>query len=326
MGAVTSPLLRSSLKIALAGMITAALSTWTDRIDYVWYPLLAVVMVSYEDDDQTVQAAADRCLGTVAGGGVTFLVHTMLGGWVGVLVSMLVLIPVLRWLRWERSLSTACLVSVMFLMIPSHAAFDWGYALNRSLDTAAGCLIAIAVGLLFWPRNPGLRLLEREAGLKSNLSRQLGNYHRWVLGLQKRPEPVSPALLTAWQVAMEELVGHTTRMSSGRTSPGQDHRDRWPQRSLLWENLLHHWIQWERLIGHLPDNAGRRQPLLDDVLRQASLLDSPTTGWSPAVPERSAPGIGEPAVAPALLLALEEEQRCLIASFRSLHRLWSGTP
>ena len=89
-------LLRNSLKLFIAVLITAAIAVWTERIQFAWYPLLAVVMVVDDNDDHTLQAASGRILGTVAGGLITFLVHTILGGWIGVLVSMLVMIPVLQ--------------------------------------------------------------------------------------------------------------------------------------------------------------------------------------------------------------------------------------
>ncbi len=76
----------------------------------------------------------------------------MLDGWTGVLLSLLLILPLLRWLGWQSAAGTAALVSIMFLMIPSHVAMDWSYVFNRTLDTAVGCVIAILVGLLFWPR------------------------------------------------------------------------------------------------------------------------------------------------------------------------------
>ena len=69
-------LLRNSLKLFVAVFITATIAAWTERIQFVWYPLLAVVIVVDDNDDHTVQAAAGRILGTVVGGLVTFVVHT----------------------------------------------------------------------------------------------------------------------------------------------------------------------------------------------------------------------------------------------------------
>jgi uncharacterized membrane protein YccC len=40
-----SPLLQQSLRLGLASLITAAVALWSDRIAFVWYPLLAVIFV-----------------------------------------------------------------------------------------------------------------------------------------------------------------------------------------------------------------------------------------------------------------------------------------
>ena len=139
----------------MAAFVTAALSLWFERIAYVWYPMLAVVTVMEDGDDLSLKAARVRVFGTITGGLVTFLVHTVLAGWQGVLVSLMLMLPLLRWLGWQPAAGTATLVSLMFLMIPSHVALNWDYVFNRTLDTAVGCVIAILVGLLslrlFWP-------------------------------------------------------------------------------------------------------------------------------------------------------------------------------
>ena len=127
-------LVRNTLKLAVAALLTASVAVWAERIEYVWYPLMAVVIVVDDNDDQTIQAATSRILGTITGGLVTFLVHAVVGGWQGVLLSMLLMIPVLRTLGWQSSFGTAGLVSVMFLMIPSHEALNWSYVFNRGLE------------------------------------------------------------------------------------------------------------------------------------------------------------------------------------------------
>ena len=79
-------LVRNSLKMFTGVFITAAIALWSERIEFVWYPLVAVVIVVDDNDDLTVKAATARVMGTVVGGLVTFVVHTILGGWIGVLV------------------------------------------------------------------------------------------------------------------------------------------------------------------------------------------------------------------------------------------------
>lgn len=84
-------LVRNSLKLAVAALITAAIAVHFGRIEFLWYPLLAVVIVVDDNDDHTVQAATGRVMGTVLGGLITFLVHTVLSGWAGVLVSLVLM-------------------------------------------------------------------------------------------------------------------------------------------------------------------------------------------------------------------------------------------
>jgi uncharacterized membrane protein YccC len=88
-------LVRNSLKLAVAALITAAIAVHFGRIEFLWYPLLAVVIVVDDNDDHTVQAATGQVMGTVLGGLITFLVHTVLSGWAGVLVSLVLMVPAL---------------------------------------------------------------------------------------------------------------------------------------------------------------------------------------------------------------------------------------
>lgn len=61
-------LVRNSLKLAVAALITAAIAVHFGRIEFLWYPVLAVVIVVDDNDDHTVQAATGRVMGTVLGG------------------------------------------------------------------------------------------------------------------------------------------------------------------------------------------------------------------------------------------------------------------
>lgn len=56
--------MRNSLKV----FITAAIGLWFKRIDFVWYPLVAVVVFVYDNDDLTFKAATARVMGTVVCG------------------------------------------------------------------------------------------------------------------------------------------------------------------------------------------------------------------------------------------------------------------
>ena len=187
---MNAPLLRNSLKLAVATLITAALVEHFDRIAYAWYPLLAVVIVVDDNDDHTLQAASGRILGTLVGCLLTFLVHGITDGWPGVLLSLLLIVPLLRLLGWQSALGSAGLIPIVFLMIPSHAALNWSYAVNRALDTAVGCAVAVAVGLLFWPSDGLNQLRATEERLLHLLQGQLGAYGHWLAGTG--PPPAGP--------------------------------------------------------------------------------------------------------------------------------------
>ena len=109
-------LVRNSLRLALATFVTAAIALWFERLMFLWYPLIAVVVTLDDSDDQTLHAAVARMLGTILGGMVTFVVHTVVDGWIGVLVSLLLMLPLLRLLGWQEAIGTATLISLMFLM------------------------------------------------------------------------------------------------------------------------------------------------------------------------------------------------------------------
>ena len=61
---MNSELVRNSLKLFTAAFITAGVALWTERIEFVWYPLVAVVVVVDDNDEHTTQAASNRILGT----------------------------------------------------------------------------------------------------------------------------------------------------------------------------------------------------------------------------------------------------------------------
>ncbi len=307
----------------MAAFVTAALSLWFERIAYVWYPMLAVVTVMEDGDDLSLQAARVRVFGTITGGLVTFLVHTVLSGWQGVLVSLLLMLPLLRWLGWQSAAGTATLVSLMFLMIPSHVALNWDYVFNRTLDTAVGCVIAILVGLLFWPRRGVDRLMRLEAGLRDGYITQLQRQRDWLEGRGERPLPLPPAQLSHDLVAMEQLVAQERRGPHGRRLQGQ----RWSQRLQLWAAVQHHWVQWERLLAGLPERLrpgsaaggdGGNDPLAAGMARIGALLEGGSLP-APAPDPRPWQALARQRSLPLLpLLALAQEQHPLLASLRTL--------
>jgi uncharacterized membrane protein YgaE (UPF0421/DUF939 family) len=315
---VSKELLRNSLKLAVAVFVTATIAVWTERIEFVWYPLLAAIIVVDDNDDQTIKAATARILGTVMGGLITFLVHTMLSGWMGVLVSLVLMIPILEALGWQSALGTAGITSIMFLMIPSHEALNWHYVFNRALDTVVGCVVAILVGLLFWPRDSYRELNAADQRLRSALLSQLQHYSAWVHEQQHRPAPLNPAPLTTDLLRMEQLVGRE------RSGPRQRllRRSQWEQRLRLWQLAQFHWLSWERLLQSLPEQNAQQAELIGHSIQalqqQLSTSPRPTPPRDSRIWQQSAEDNRLPLLP---LLALAEEQRPLHACLGGLNRL-----
>ena len=315
-------LLRQSLRLAIAAFLTAAIATRFSSIAYVWYPLTAVVVVVDDNTEQSLKAAIGRIIGTFLGGLITFVVHTILGGWIGVLVSMLLMVPILRVLGLQSSLGTAALVSLMFLMIPKHEELNWDYAFQRSLDTAIGCAIAIGVGLLLWPRQGAQELHTLEAGLRSTLLAQSRAHRRWLQGLASQPEPLASERLAQAVLSMEQLLARELRGPHARRLRQQ----RWPQRLKLWERVQQHWCAWEGLLLNLPSRPpgpspapeGQEDPLQSSVIAVETLLSgasAPAAHPAPSIWQGLAARRNLPLL---VLLALAEEQRPLAASLSTL--------
>jgi hypothetical protein len=340
---LNSPLLRNALKIGIATFLTAAIAIWCERVTYVWYSLMAVVFVVDDNDAQTIQAASARVLGTIAGGLITFLVHTILSGWMGVMVSFLLILPVLRLAGWQSASGVATLVSLMFLMIPGHAELNWDYVLNRSLDTMLGAVVALAVGLLLWPRNQVARLEAIPWAIRRQMAAQVDAYQRWLVGAGTRPEPLAPAQLTAQLVELETLLQQELHGPQGRRLL----RQHWPQRQLLWQHLQHHWIQWERLLMLLPHSwpggtavgpgadAAGPDPFAASLASLAQALEggpgsrrTSRSDWpgrdsgrqaNPSEADAWRRLAGQLALPQLLMLAIGEEWHPLLASLRSLN-------
>ena len=318
---MSNELVRNSLKLAVAVFLTATIAVWTERIEFVWYPLLAAIIVVDDNDDQTVKAASARILGTMTGGLITFIVHTILSGWMGVLVSLLLMIPILQWLGWQSALGTASLTSIMFLMIPSHVALNWDYVFNRALDTVVGCAVAILVGLLFWPRNSDRELSAADQRMRAQLGAQLQRYIDWLGHQAQRPTPLNPAPLTGELIRMEQLVSRERR--------GPRHqllrRSHWEQRLRLWQLAQSHWVAWERLIQTIPEQAAGEAELIGAGVRA---LAEQLKGLPRPTPPRDSKAWQQLAAREQLpllpLLALAEEQRPLHACLGGLNRLASG--
>lgn len=302
-------LLRKSLKLAVAAFITAAVAVHFQRIEFVWYPLLAAVVVVDDNDAQTLQAARARILGTVGGGLVTFLVHTVVGGWMGVMLSILLMVPVLRALGWQAGLSTGALVSVMFLMLPEHEQLNWEYVFNRALDTSVGCGIALAVSLLFWPRNRLRELAVAEEQQLRQLGEQVSAYRRWLREGTSRPTPLPPVSLSTNLARMNQWV---QLEQSGPHRPWLL-RQRWRQRLLVWRTVQHHWVQLERLLRDAEPSEAL-QTSLQQIERVLEQQRQPDLHLAVAPWQQEA----ERSPRPLPLLAIAEELQPLLAALGTI--------
>ena len=309
-------LLRKSLKLAVAAFITAAVAVHFQRIEFVWYPLLAAVVVVDDNDAQTLQAARARILGTVGGGLVTFLVHTVVGGWMGVMLSILLMVPVLRALGWQAGLSTGALVSVMFLMLPEHERLNWEYVFNRALDTSVGCVIALAVSLLFWPRNRLRELTVAEEQQLRQLGEQVSAYRRWLHEGTSRPTPLPPVSLSTNLARMNQWV---QLEQSGPHRPWLL-RQRWRQRLLVWRTVQHHWVQLERLLRDAEPSEAL-QASLQQMQRVLEEQQQPDLHLAVAPWQQEA----ERSPRPLPLLAIAEELQPLLAALGTIRLMRQQT-
>ena len=238
---VSSVLLRQSLRLTVVMFVTAAIALWCDRTAYLWYPLNAALIVVDDNDELTLPSASGRIMGTILGGLMTFVVHTIAAGWMAVLLTSLLCFPLLRLFGWQGGLSTAVNIVVMFLMIPNPTRLNWDFVFNRSLDSLIGIVVAVAVGYLFWPRN---RLAELDR-LDRALDQQI-----------RAGTLDSAADLTAGVLKLARLVEVALRSQQAALVK----RKRWRQRLLIWETLLHHALELDR--HRALAQSGLRSPLL----------------------------------------------------------------
>ncbi|MAS28965.1 aromatic acid exporter family protein [Synechococcus sp. UW105] len=307
MASVKSNLVRQSLRLGLSVLITCAIAQHFERITYLWYPLMAVIFVVDDQDENTFRAARGRILGTITGGLVTFIVHTILSGWIGILVSLLISIPLLRRLGWSSGLSTAAVITIMFLGIPGYSLLNWGYVFNRSVDTLIGIVVALIMGRLLWPKNRLARLAELNELQKQILHQRLA-LHQQALAKGGSVPAVNAEPVTRNLLEMERLVAVETSLEPHRHSRLE--RQRWRQRVLLWSTLQPRWLLVERLLERLYRHHDHAMPELSQQLDHHQ-----AQGWS-----RLHLGGTDHSQTP-LRIALEEEVTRLRWLLRSQERI-----
>jgi uncharacterized membrane protein YccC len=308
--------LRAAFKYGLAAAFAGVYAVSRGDILFIWYPILAVVMCMDETDTRVMAASRARLLGTITAGIVSFLIHTMLSGWIGLTVALLIVVPLLRLLGWQSSLAIAVLVCSMLFLVADYAAMDWVYAFNRTVDTLVGVVATLVVSFLLWPVNRMAEIRRLDSQLRSTMSARLVAIRQWLKDRESScldaPQPIVGARLVE---TLRQLVGDELR-SSPR---GLGHLQHWRQRSLLWDRINHHSLQLQRLGLQLP---------------QGSLAEA-STPWIEGLPEmlmvngqQQVPALVKRQslellaerlrIPPLLLLAIDDELQRLVKSIHSL--------
>ena len=307
--------LKNAIKYFVAAAIAGSIALATDQVSFIWYPLLAVVMCMDETETRVIAASRGRMLGTVAAGVVGFVVHTVLQGWVALTVSLLILVPILRWCRWQAGLATGVVLLSMLFLVAEYSSLDWLYILNRTIDTLIGVLVAIAVSNLLWPINRLAEIYSLDLKLRQLLSKRLLNIQQLLFGTAAAPEA---------QVPLEgsRLIGQLSQLVNDelRSRPhGAATRKHWRQRCILWERVNHHSMQLLRLISWLPATFdGLEQGPWLNKLHQSLNTKLDVTELNSINRRQLLKVASQTNIPPLLLLAVEDELHRLISSIKSL--------
>jgi hypothetical protein len=269
-----------------------------------------------ETDTRVMAASRARLLGTITAGVVSFLVHTMLSGWIGLTVALLIVVPLLRLLGWQSSFAIAVLVCSMLFLVAGYSALDWVYVFNRTLDTLVGVVATLVVSFLLWPVNRMAEIRSLDSQLRATLAGRLISIRQWLKDAEpscvEAPQPIVGARLVE---SLRRLVGDELR-SSPR---GLCHRQHWRQRGVLWDRVNHHSLQLQRLGLQLPQGslAGASTPWLEGL---PDMLMANGQRLVPALAKRkSLVRLAERlTIPPLLLLAIDDELQRLVKSIHSL--------
>jgi hypothetical protein len=181
-----------------------------------------------------------------------------------------------------------------------------------------GCVVAIVVGLLFWPQNSSSELKAADRRLRQSLQAQLQAYDDWLGHRRSRPQPLDPAPLSNDLQRMEQLVAQERGGPRHQTLK----RSGWEQRLRLWQLTHFHWIAWERLMAGLPEQQTLDADLLEQSVRalavQLNGIPNPTPRRNPLLWQQLAVQQRLPLLP---LLALAEELRPLHACLGGLNRM-----
>jgi len=308
--------IRATLKYGLAAALAGALAVNNQQVLFAWYPLLAVVMCMDETDTRVLAASRARLLGTVVAGVVSFLVHTLFSGWIGLTVALLILVPLLRLNGWQSSLALGVLVCSELFLVAKYSELDWTYVFARTADTLLGVVATLIVSFLLWPVNRVAEIRRLDVELRETLSSRLVAIHQWLKGSDAQPvDPPLPIVGSRLVQQLRQLVGDELRSAPRGIAYGQ----RWRQRGLLWDRINHHSLQLQRLGLQLPQGAlaGASTPWLEGLPGMLALRSRQAV--PPLVKRNSLVRLTEELqLPPLLLLALDDELQRLVKSIHSL--------
>ncbi len=144
---------KQGARTAVAGLSTYLLAQYFELPQGYWSVITAIMIVQ-ETMGATLQAARDRLIGTIAGAVIGFLLAAVTPS--GILGSTIGLTISIGWLavfatRYPSLRIAPLTAAIMFVATPSHADAIVSAA-HRVEEILLGCVVAIAVQLLVFPK------------------------------------------------------------------------------------------------------------------------------------------------------------------------------
>jgi len=154
-----------SLRITAAGLIAFALGELLG-VQQVYWAVLTTVIVMQASVGGSLKATLDRLVGTAAGGlwGAAVagaMPHDTVVGTAGALAAALV--PLALLVAWWPSYRVAPVTAIIVLLVPHGEATPLDAAVERLIEIALGCAVALGVALAVTPSRAH-RLLYTAAG------------------------------------------------------------------------------------------------------------------------------------------------------------------
>jgi uncharacterized membrane protein YccC len=281
-----SPAPAVALRLGAAVAIAGALGYLLRAEHPTWIPLSAAAVLQGTNIALARQRALHRAAGTAVGVVVAAAVLAIEPG----LAGLIIMVGLLQALT-EAFILVSYGVAVVFitslamllLEIAGVGAAVRGLLDARLIDTALGCAIGFACGVLILPRRSRSRLAAVQARAIRTASEAL------LAGLRGAPEAERRATRRAVHLTLVTL-DTTQRDATGDTLTSTSHADLdWP--------ITHAIEQLAHLSLALPRAAGDRPPpppaALDDLDRLLQDLAARTAGQRPPTPPPAAPALGD---------------------------------